>query len=48
MGSRTTKLLVTNLAELTPSQVVGIYQKRGAIELMNGELQSGLGWASTT
>ena len=38
-----TKLLVTNLAELTPSQVVCIYQKRWAIELMNWELKSGLG-----
>src|SRR6516162_1024472 len=38
-----TKILVTNLVELTPSQVVGIYQKRWAIELMHWELQSGLG-----
>jgi Transposase DDE domain len=38
-----TKILVTNLAELTPSQVVGIYQKRWAIELMHWELKSGLG-----
>ena len=38
-----TKILVTNLAELTPSQVVCIYQKRWAIELMNWELKSGLG-----
>ena len=28
-----TKILVTNLAELTPSQVVCIYQKRWAIEM---------------
>jgi hypothetical protein len=28
---------------LTPSQVVCIYQKRWAIELMNWELKSGLG-----
>jgi hypothetical protein len=34
---------VTNLAELTSSQVVCIYQKRWAIELMNWELKSGLG-----
>jgi hypothetical protein len=27
-----TKILVTNLAELTPSQVVCMYQKRWAIE----------------
>ena len=35
VGPHNTKLLVTNLAELTPSQVVCIYQKRWAIELMN-------------
>ena len=38
-----TKILVTNLAELTPSQVVCTYQKRWAIELLNWELKSGLG-----
>lgn len=38
-----TKILVTNLAELTPSQVVCMYQKRWAIELLNWALQSGLG-----
>jgi hypothetical protein len=38
-----TKILGTNLAELTPSQVVGIDQKRWAIEWMHWELQSGLG-----
>ena len=38
-----TKILVTNLAELTPGQVVCIYQKRWAIEVMNWELKSGLG-----
>jgi len=38
-----TKILVTNLTELTPSQVVCIYQKRWAIELLNWELKSGLG-----
>ena len=43
VGPHDTKLLVTNLAELTPSQVVRIYQKRWAIELMNWELKSGLG-----
>ena len=43
VGPHNTKLLVTNLAELTPSQVVRIYQKRWAIELMNWELKSGLG-----
>ena len=43
MGPQHTTILVTNLAELTPSQVVCIDQKRWAIEIMNGELQSGLG-----
>jgi hypothetical protein len=38
-----TKILVTNLAALTPSQVVCIYQQRWAIELLHWELQSGLG-----
>src|SRR5437016_5669193 len=38
-----TKLLLTHLQQLTPSQVVCIYQKRWAIELMNWELKSGLG-----
>ena len=38
-----TKILVTNLAALTPSPVVCIYQKRWAIELINWELKSGLG-----
>src|SRR6266851_3886334 len=43
MSPQHTKILVTNLAELTPSQVVCISQKRWAIELMNWELKSGLG-----
>jgi hypothetical protein len=38
-----TKILVTHLAELTPSQGVCMYQKRWAIELLNWELKSGLG-----
>jgi hypothetical protein len=42
-GPQQTKILVTNLAELTPSQVVCIYRKRWAIELLNWELKSGLG-----
>jgi Transposase DDE domain len=37
------KILVTNLPELTPRQVVSIYQKRWAIELVNWELKSGRG-----
>ena len=43
MSPQPTKILGTNLAELTPGQVVCIYQKRWAIELMNWELKSGLG-----
>jgi len=43
LGPKQTKILVTNLAELTPSQVVCMYQKRWAIELLNWELKSGLG-----
>jgi hypothetical protein len=38
-----TKILVTNLAELTPSQVVCTDQKRWAIARMHWELKSGLG-----
>jgi hypothetical protein len=43
MSPKQTKILVTNLAMLTPSQVVGVYQKRWAVELMHWELKSGLG-----
>ena len=43
VGPKHTKIWVTNLPELTPRQVVSIYQKRWAIELVNGELKSGLG-----
>ena len=43
LGPQHTKILVTNLAALTPGQVVGIYQKCWAIELMHWELKSGLG-----
>src|SRR5215467_12925002 len=43
MGPQHTKLLVTHLAELTPRQVVSMYQKRWAVELLNWELKSGLG-----
>jgi hypothetical protein len=43
LGPQQTKSLVTNLAALTASQVVCISQKRWAIALLNGELQSGLG-----
>jgi Transposase DDE domain len=43
LGPKQTKILVTNLAELTSSQVVCLYQKRWAIELVPWELKSGLG-----
>lgn len=43
VGPKNTKIVVTNLSELTPRQVVSIYQKRWAIELVNWELKSGLG-----
>src|SRR5262245_23422893 len=43
LGSHKTKLLGTTLAELTPSQVVGISQKRWAVARMNWESKSGLG-----
>jgi hypothetical protein len=43
MGPKQTKILVTNLAMLTSSQVVCIYQKRWAVELLHWELKSGLG-----
>ena len=43
VGLQHTKILVTNLAKLTPRQVVCIYQKRWAIELLNWELKSRLG-----
>jgi hypothetical protein len=38
-----TNILRTNLAELTPGQIVCIYQKRWAIKLLNWELKSGMG-----
>ena len=43
LGPKQTKILVTNLAALTPSQIVGIYQKRWSVELLHWELKSGLG-----
>ncbi len=43
LGPKNTKILVTNLPELTPRQVVSIYQKRWAIEIVNWKLKSGLG-----
>jgi hypothetical protein len=43
LGPKQTKILVTNLAELTSSQVVCIDQKRWAIALVHWERKSGLG-----
>jgi hypothetical protein len=43
LGPKQTKILVTNLDALTPSQVVSIYQKRWTVELLHWELKSGLG-----
>jgi hypothetical protein len=40
MGPKQTKILVTNLAALTPSQVVCVYQKRWAVELLHWELRA--------
>jgi Transposase DDE domain len=42
-GPKQPKILGTNLAMLTPSQIVGIYQKRWAVEVLHWELKSGLG-----
>jgi hypothetical protein len=38
-----TKILVTNLVELTARQVVSVYQKRWPVEILFKELKSGLG-----
>ena len=43
LGPKQTKILVTNLAALTPSPIVSIYQKRWAVEVMHWERKSGLG-----
>ena len=43
VGPKPTTILVTNLAELPPSQVGCIYQKRWAVALMHWERKSGLG-----
>jgi IS4 transposase len=44
MGPEKTKLLVTNLLELTGRQVIDIYQRRWAVEILFKELKSGLGF----
>jgi hypothetical protein len=43
MGPKQTKILVTNLAAWTPRQIVGLDQKRWAVELLHWEMTSGLG-----
>jgi hypothetical protein len=43
VGPKHTKILVTNLAELTPRQVVSCYQRRWPVEQINRELKSDLG-----
>lgn len=43
VGPKNTKILVTNLAELTPRYIVFAYQKRWAVEQINRELKSDLG-----
>ena len=43
VGPKNTKILVTNLTELTPRHVVSMYQKRWSIALVNWERKSGLG-----
>lgn len=43
VGPNKTKILVTNLPELTPRQVVSCYQRRWPVEQINRELKSDLG-----
>jgi hypothetical protein len=43
VGPKHTKILVTNLTELTPRYVVFAYQRRWAVEQINRELKSDLG-----
>ena len=43
LGPKQTKLLVTNLDELTPSQVVSIDQRRWAVAWLHWERKAGLG-----
>jgi hypothetical protein len=44
VGPEKTKLLVTNLLELTGRQVIDIYQRRWAVEILFKELKSGVGF----
>ena len=43
VGPKKTKLIVTNLTDVTPRQVICIYQRRWSVELLIWELKSGLG-----
>jgi hypothetical protein len=43
LGPKQTKILVTNLDEWTPRQVVGAYQRRWPVEQINRELKTDLG-----
>jgi len=43
VGPKRTKILVTNLTELTARQVLSIYQRRWPVEILFRELKSGLG-----
>jgi hypothetical protein len=43
LGPKRTKILVTNLPELTPRQILSVYQRRWSVELLFWELKSGLG-----
>jgi len=43
VGPKNTKLLVTNLFELSGRQVISLYQRRWSIEILFKELKSGLG-----
>jgi IS4 transposase len=43
VGPNKTKILVTNIPEVTARQVIAIYQRRWAIELIFKELKSGVG-----
>jgi len=43
VGPKHTKILVTNLDEWTPKQVVGAYQRRWPVEQINRELKTDLG-----
>jgi hypothetical protein len=43
VGPKNTKILVTNLVNLTARQVISVYQRRWPIEILFKELKSGLG-----